>query len=197
MWCRLFQPGLQPASQASSYLEYVGRSPLTWVEIHVMHNMKGALSISRPSARQMPWLNKQKAWLRLRYEELNMYLFRLTSVHVSKKNWTWLCWDVFRFKGTRMPRKWARVQEWFWLDTAKRRLFCRAPEWNRMTQYVISLSSFLVPPTLIAHAAGLKIYKNLIRSVQSAWSGAERNGFYAFCLTFLQHVAICSQQRND
>lgn len=72
-------------SQASSYLEYLGRSPLTWVEIHVIHNMQGALSISRPSARQMPWLNKQIAWLRLRHKELK-YLLRVTSVHIFKRS---------------------------------------------------------------------------------------------------------------
>ena len=40
---------------------------------------------------------------------------------------------------------------------------------SRRIQYVISLSSLLVLPTLIAHATRLKILQNFFRYVKSAW----------------------------
>ena len=40
---------------------------------------------------------------------------------------------------------------------------------NRKTSYTISLSSLLVPPTLLAHATRLKSLQISIRSAQSAW----------------------------
>ena len=39
----------------------------------------------------------------------------------------------------------------------------------RRIRYVISLSSLLVPPTLIAHATRLKILQIFFRYVKSAW----------------------------
>ena len=121
----------------------------------MIHNMKGALSISRPSARQMPWLNKQIAWLRLRHKELKQCFKKveLGCVEMSSGSRKPGC----RGSGPESKNGCDSIQRND--KVIPRRPFCKATKWNRMIQYVISLSSFLVPPTLIAHAAGLKIYK--------------------------------------
>ena len=93
-------------------------------------------------------------------------------------------WDVFRFKETRMPWKWARVQEWWWLDTAKR-------PWPSHPSPSLLQSHQMQPNDPICHLfiiisgsahsnRARRWTQNLqkfIGSVQSAWSGAERNSF--------------------
>ena len=59
----------------------------------------------------------------------------------------------------------------------------------RRIQYVISLSSLLVPPTLIAHATRLKILQIFFRYVKSAWYKEQKEA--GFCITFL--TALCNE----
>ena len=66
-----------------------------------------------------------------------------------------------------------------------------------MIQYVISLSSFLVPPIGIAHAAGLKIYKISLDPSNLDGRAQKKTVFMFFCLTFLQLAASKSQQRDE